>query len=625
MDTRHWQEYYVRFVIALGAVALVLCLVGMSFAQLDLQFLLLAAVTVFLSARIEIQIPHSSGHITVSDTFIFLTMLLYGGGPATVLSAAESAYSSYRFGDKLKTVAFNCAQMTTSTYVTVTVTRLIFGPINALPGSENLGRFLTAICVMSVVQYLTNSGLAAIYTAFKRGLGVAHTWSRYYLWSSITLLAGASAAGLISRVVVRFGYLYILLTAPIITIVYLTYRTYLKSVETSAAQAEQAERERMREHYAQMEKLSALGELASGVAHNFNNTLTGILARAQLMLDASDMKDVRRGLRIIIQTAEDGAKTVKRIQDFARQRRDQDFVRIDVDQLMLEVAEITRPRWKDYAEAANVHIKLVRQIGSNAVIMGDAGELREVLVNMVFNAVDALPEGGTLTLSTQDADDEVMLTVADTGTGMAEDVRSRIFDPFFTTKGKAGMGLGLSVSYGIIRRHEGRVEVESEVGRGTTFRMRFPVVGESDTQRIVDTGPLPPARADGSLRILVVDDEDYVRELLADILEREGCEVVLAGEGREALTLFDAQVFDAVFTDVGLPGMSGWELARAVRERDDRLALAVITGWGDTVTAEEQSAAQADWVVPKPFTVERIAGLVDEISQRKAAATPAVG
>jgi CheY-like chemotaxis protein len=208
---------------------------------------------------------------------------------------------------------------------------------------------------------------------------------------------------------------------------------------------------------------------------------------------------------------------------------------------------------------------------------------------------------------------------------MGEDVRSRIFDPFFTTKGKAGMGLGLSVSYGIIRRHEGRVEVESEVGRGTTFRMTFPVVGESDTQRINDSGPLLPMRADGSLRILVVDDEDYVRELLADILEREGCEVSLAGEGHEALRLFDAAEYDAVFTDVGLPGMSGWEVARAVRERDRAVALAVITGWGDTVTPEEQSEAQADWIVPKPFTVERIAGLVSEISARKAAAPHPVG
>ena len=621
MDTRRRQEYYVRFVIALGGVALALCLSTMSFAQLDLWFFLLAAVTVFLSARAEIQIPHSGGgHITVSDTFIFLTMLLYGGGPATLLAAAESAYSSKRFGGTLKTISFNSAQMLISTFVTATVMSLIFGAPEALPTNNNLGVFLSAVCVMAVVQYLTNSWLASVYTAFKRGQGVAHTWSRYYLWSSITHLAGASAAGLISRVVVRFGFYYILLAAPIVFIVYLTYRSYLKSIETSAAQAEQAERERMREHYAQMEKLSALGELASGVAHNFNNTLTGILARAQLLLDATDLRDVRRGLRIIIQTAEDGAKTVKRIQDFARQRRDQDFVRIDVDQLMLEVAEITRPRWKDYAEAANVHIRLVRQIGSNAVTMGDAGELREVLVNMVFNAVDAMPDGGTLTLSTQDAGDEVVLTVADTGTGMTPEVCARVFDPFFTTKGKAGMGLGLSVSYGIIRRHEGSVEVESEVGKGTTFRIRLPAVGESDTQSISDTGPLPAARAEGGLRVLVVDDEDYVRELLADILEREGCEVALAGEGREALSIFDARTFDAVFTDVGLPGMSGWELARAVRERDHHVALAVITGWGDTVTAEEQSAAQADWVVPKPFTVERIAGLVDEISQRKAAA-----
>ena len=626
MENKQWLEYYVRLVVALAVLALVLCLSTMSFAQLDLKFFLLATVTVFLSARFEIQIPHSDGgHITVSDTFIFMTMLLYGGGPATLLAGAESAYSSFRFGGRFKIVAFNSAQMLTSTFITATVMGRIFGPVEELPRNENLGVFLSAICVMSVVQYLTNSWLASIHTALRVGKGVANTWSKYYLWSSIAHLAGASAAGLISRVVDRFGFYYILLTAPIVAIVYLTYHTYLKSVEASAAQAEQAERERMHEHYAQMEKLSALGELASGVAHNFNNTLTGILARAQLMLDAKDMTDVRRGLRIIIQTAEDGAKTVKRIQDFARQRRDQDFVRIDVDQLMLEVAEITRPRWKDHAEAANVHIKLVRQIGSNAAIMGDAGELREVLVNMVFNAVDAMPDGGTLTLSTQDGGEEVVLKVADTGTGMGEDVRSRIFDPFFTTKGKAGMGLGLSVSYGIIRRHEGRVEVESEVGRGTTFRMTFPVVGESDTQRINDSGPLLPARADGTLRILVVDDEDYVRELLADILEREGCEVSLAGEGREALRLFDSAEYDAVFTDVGLPGMSGWEVARAVRERDSAVALAVITGWGDTVTPEEQSEAQADWIVPKPFTVERIASLVGEISARKAAAHHAVG
>ncbi|HYE16493.1 MAG TPA: ATP-binding protein [Pyrinomonadaceae bacterium] len=618
MNRARFFSLYFKTTVVLGAAVCVLSASRLTGEHLDPKLLLLAAMTIFFSSRIAIRIPNSSGHITVSDTFIFLTMLLYGGEPAVLLAAAEGAYSSSRFGNNKKTVAFNGLQMALSTFVTVTLLRLIFGPVRDLAETPDLRFFLTAVCFMAVVQYLVNSGLAAVYTAINRNQSIAQTWSKYYLWSSISLLAGASAAGLISRVVKSFSFYYVALTMPIILIIYLTYKTYLKNIEASAAQAEQAERERMREHYSQMEKLSALGELASGVAHNFNNTLTGILARAQLMLETDDRAEMRRGLHIIIQTAEDGAKTVKRIQDFARQRRDQLFAPIDVDRLMLEVAEITRPRWKDRAEAQNIHIRLDRQISSNAVILGDAGELREVLVNMVFNAVDAMPEGGTLTLSTRESGSDVEVCVADTGVGMTEEVRTRIFDPFFTTKGKAGMGLGLSVSYGIIRRHEGSVEVESEVGRGATFRMRFPkATGAPEPDAVTHAARLAGA-VRGELRILVVDDEDYVRELLADILEREGCEVVLAAEGREALALFDGGGFDAVFTDVGLPGMSGWELARYVRERDAEIALAVITGWGDTVSPAEQTESQADWVIAKPFTIERITALVHEISQRKA-------
>jgi signal transduction histidine kinase/ActR/RegA family two-component response regulator len=610
-------DFYSWLVIVAGVSVLTYCVSNVSASLLDTKFVLLALLTVFLSARIAINIPNDGGHLTVSDTFIFLIMLMYGGEAAVLVAAAEGAYSSLPYREMRRTVVVNGSIMAISTFLSATTLKLFYDPITELPRTENLPVFVAAICVMAVVQYVTNSGLAAIYTALRRGHSVGYTWSKYYLWSSITYLAGASAAGIVSRLVERFSFYYVLLTTPIIFIIYVTYRTYLQNIAASAASAEQAERERMREQYAQMEKLSALGELASGVAHNFNNTLTGILARAQLLSEATDPREIKRGLRIIVQTAEDGAKTVKRIQDFARQRRDQDFVPIDVDQLMLEVAEITRPRWKDRAEAENVHIKLVRQIGSNAVIMGDAGELREVLVNMVFNAVDAMPHGGTLTLSTQEAGDEVEIRVADTGTGMTEEVRSRIFDPFFTTKGNAGMGLGLSVSYGIIRRHEGTVAVESEVGRGTTFRLRFKTAGEGAVPAKLSAPTPLPAHSEGGLRILVVDDEDYVRELLSDILTREGCEVALAAEGREALRLFESGVFDAVFTDVGLPGMSGWELSRAIRERDKEIALAVITGWGDTVSPEEQSAAQADWVIPKPFSVERIADLVNEISQRK--------
>jgi signal transduction histidine kinase/ActR/RegA family two-component response regulator len=610
-------DFYSWFVIVAGVAVSAYCALHVTAALLDAKFVLLALLTVFLSARIAINIPNDGGHLTISDTFIFLIMLMYGGEAAVLVAAAEGAYSSLPYREMRRTVVVNGSVMAISTFLSAAAIDALYGPVTSLPTTGNMRDFVGAICVMAIVQYVANSGLAAIFTALRRNEGVIHTWSKYYLWSSITYLAGASAAGIISRLTSRFGYYYLILATPIIFIIYLTYKTYLQSVEASAASAELAERERMREQYTQMEKLSALGELASGVAHNFNNTLTGILARAQLLTEVTDPREIKRGLRIIIQTAEDGAKTVKRIQDFARQRRDQDFVPIDVDQLMLEVAEITRPRWKDRAEAENVHIKLVRQIGSNAIIMGDAGELREVLVNMVFNAVDAMPQGGTLTLSTQEAGGEIEIRVSDTGTGMSEEVRSRIFDPFFTTKGKAGMGLGLSVSYGIIRRHEGTVEVDSEVWRGTTFSLRFKTAGEGAVP-LKSAAPMPlPSRREGGLRILVVDDEDYVRELISDILTREGCEVALAAEGREALRLFDANEFDAIFTDVGLPGMSGWELARAIRERDREIPLAVITGWGDTVSPEEQSEAQADWIIPKPFSVERIADLVHEISQRK--------
>jgi signal transduction histidine kinase/FixJ family two-component response regulator len=616
MKRERLLDYYVWAVIAVGAVCVAYCALNMPVGALNLKFGIFALFVVLLSGRLSINIPNATGHITVSDTFIFMVMLLYGGAPAVVVAGAEGAYSSLPYR-RPRTLAFNGSIMAISTFVTAAVMGRTFGPLTAIPQSPNVQTLVAVVCMMALVQYSMNSLLASVFTALKRGMGILQTWRQYYLWSSITHLAGASAAGLVSRLIALFGFSYVLLSTPVIFIVYLTYRAYLQNIETSAAQAEQAERERMREQYAQMEKLSALGELASGVAHNFNNTLTGILARAQLLQNTEDHDEMRRGLRIIIQTAEDGAKTVKRIQDFARQRRDQDFVPLDVDQLMLEVAEITRPRWKDAAEAKNVHIRLVRQIGSNAAIMGDAGELREVLVNMVFNAVDAMPEGGTLTLSTQESGGAVEICVSDTGTGMSEEVRSRIFDPFFTTKGKGGMGLGLSVSYGIIRRHEGSVEVESEVRKGTTFRLRFP---KADGTAMPAKAAVPlqlHERAQGSLRVLVVDDEDYVRELLFDILSREGCEVALASEGPEALRLFDEREFDAVFTDVGLPGMSGWELARAVRERDEQIALAVITGWGDTVSPEEQSAAKADWVVPKPFTIDRITDLVREISHRK--------
>jgi CheY-like chemotaxis protein len=329
---------------------------------------------------------------------------------------------------------------------------------------------------------------------------------------------------------------------------------------------------------------------------------------------------MKRGLEIIVKSAQDGAQTVRRIQDFARQRKGHDFRPVSVAQLLSDVSEITRPRWKDAAEAAGVYITLELQSRARAVVSGDDAELREVLVNMVFNAVDAMPHGGGLRLASKDAEGFAVIEVSDTGEGMADDVRARVFDPFFTTKGVRGMGLGLSVSYGVISRHGGTIEVESEVGRGTNFRIKLPAAYVSRGDAVADGTGGDRFQRLKMAKILVVDDEEPVRQLLCEILEDAGCETAQAASGREALLLFDAERFDAVFTDIGMPGMSGWELARLTRERDARLPLAVFTGWGEAVSDSQKEAARVNWLVSKPFSMAQIVEIAEEVVALREAA-----
>jgi signal transduction histidine kinase/ActR/RegA family two-component response regulator/uncharacterized membrane protein len=651
MSMQRYVRPYMWVFVAAGAVVVFYSALNLPFQRLDLRLLPLAAFTLLVSSRFCVPIPRTTGKISFSDAFIFLALLLYGGEVAVILGAAENFVASrfVRRPMSWLTSTFNAAMMAVSTLITYLTLRLLYGDVTALAKGEFSAAFASALCVMGLVQYVGNTVIVSMHNSLKANEPFWMTWRSKYLWTSITYFGGASAAGITVKLASTAGFYALIAAAPIIVIVYLTYRTYLDNIEamsaaakaeaaaearaeSAAQQAEQArrhveelshyisEQERIREQYAQIEKLSALGELASGVAHDFNNTLAGILGRAQLLLTTTDPERIESGLKLIIKTAKDGAKTIKRIQDFARQRRDHDFRPVSVDQLLLDVREITRPRWKSRPESEGVHIGLELQLGSDeARVMGDESELREVLVNLVFNAVDAMPQGGTLTLSTRESAGTVEIAVADTGTGMGEEVRSRVFDPFFTTKGKAGMGLGLAVSYGIIRRHEGGIEAESEVGKGTTFRLKLPAATNAAKQEPPAEAPtitLVPQRTDAT-RILVVDDEENVRELLADILESEGYQVELASSGREALEKFgDGAAFDALFTDLGMQGMSGWELAHAVRELDAKIPVAVVTGWGEAVGSSERQAAQVDWVIAKPFDTAQILAIAREVARR---------
>ncbi len=377
--------------------------------------------------------------------------------------------------------------------------------------------------------------------------------------------------------------------------------------------------EAQREQDIHAQKMAALGELSFGVAHNVNNTLTGILGRAQLILrNSNDPAKIEAGLELIIKSAEDGAHIIRRIQDFARQRPSREFETVAIAELLKDACEMTRPRWESRSEFAPIRFAL--HSDCKAFVKGDPVELREVLVNMIYNAIDAMPSGGEVRVTAQENRDRAVVSITDTGTGMTPEVKHRLFDPFFTTKGKAGTGMGLAVSFGIIRRHDGLIEVDSEPGRGTTFKISLPKVMPALPEAKGIRTPLAiTTSSEDKVRVMVVDDETHVREVLIEALEAEGCEVVSAQGGEIALALYDQYEgkFDALFTDIGMPDMSGWELVTEIRKHTQTMPIAIISGWADAISLETKNAVKADWVVAKPFDIDKICKIAQEITQRK--------
>ncbi|HUG35327.1 MAG TPA: response regulator, partial [Candidatus Limnocylindrales bacterium] len=328
----------------------------------------------------------------------------------------------------------------------------------------------------------------------------------------------------------------------------------------------------------QSEKLTALGQMAGGIAHDFNNLLQAILGYAQLMArNPANVDVVRRGLDVIEAAATGGAETVRRIQKFARLRPDEPFISLDVNAVVHDAVAITQPRWEERSAKGGVPLRLELDLRKVPPVMGRPSELNEVITNLILNAIDAMPEGGTLSLRTHvEHGHSVVLTVADTGTGMPEVVRKRVFDPFFTTKGEAGTGLGLSVSYSIVKRHGGDMRVDSQEGRGTAFTIVIPVAVGAQPEGAVEAEPLGSRRG----RILLVDNDPQVLTILGEMLKDGGHHVLPVASGAEAVRLFVPGGFDMVITNIGMTGMTGWEVAQRIRGRDRNVPIAFITGWG---------------------------------------------
>ncbi len=368
----------------------------------------------------------------------------------------------------------------------------------------------------------------------------------------------------------------------------------------------------------QAEKLRAMGELASGVAHDFNNVLAVVLGNTQLLLHQLDHlgpEEIREGLKVIERSSKDGAETIRRIQEFTGVRRDREFISLSLNEIVTEVVNITQPRWRDQTQKKGIQIELTTQLGEIPLIMGNPSEVREVLTNIIFNAVDAMSKGGKLTVTTQpQAEDWVEVRIADTGIGMTEDVKKRVFDPFFTTKGVTNSGLGMSVSYGIIKRHGGEILIESEPQKGTTFIIHLPT-GYGEEETVVNE--VAVFKESRRARILVIDDEDSVRDILSRMLKTKGHKVVVAPNGEEGIERFRSEPFDLVFTDLGMPKLSGWDVGKTIKGINPKTPIAMITGWGVELDREKLNESGIDLIISKPFNFDQVIDLVSEAMELK--------
>lgn len=364
-----------------------------------------------------------------------------------------------------------------------------------------------------------------------------------------------------------------------------------------------------------IEKLTALGSMAGGIAHDFNNLLTAILCNAQLL--AMEIKDQESLLKIRnIETAvNDGALTIRRLQTFTgfSQKLKTRGRASDVVEVVKDAIELTRPKWKDECEKNGILINTKLDLKDTRPASMHPAELREILTNLIFNAVDAMPKGGTITIRSYEKDSNVVLEIKDSGIGMSKDIKKRIFDPYFTTKDIGNSGLGLSVSFGLIVQAKGTIDVDSKVGKGTTFRIVLPISGKQE----VNAAPDAESLATQPLRILVVDDEKQIVDLLSMMLDGLGHKVIGVTDGQEALNHIEKENFDLVITDLGMPAVSGWDVATKAKSRKPGLPVILVTGWGAEYESIDLKKAGIDAVLSKPFRLDELKKIISKQCARK--------
>ena len=371
-------------------------------------------------------------------------------------------------------------------------------------------------------------------------------------------------------------------------------------------------RKEMEETLIQSEKIKSLGMISAGISHEFNNILAVIMGAAELHGEGAEVgQELKSGLNTIIKAGENGAEIVRNMLSYAKSHENDisNFVLFDIRHILREAIDFLAPRLGNMAQARGIDYQIDRE--DMRVIPEapcDPAELRGVFINIINNALDAMPDGGRLSFSTSSNDDTIFIRISDTGIGMSEEVKKSIFDPFFTTRRPEGTGLGMSISYGTMTRHGGKIEVESEEGKGTTFNLSIPIRKDA-VQKVVP--PEYDRRVTGrKLHILVVDDNKDICDIMGGVLTRGGHAVTIVDNGAEAIELAGEKDFDLVLCDLLMPNVQGYDVVKALNKLDKIPKIGLMTGWADLKPIDEEGT-KVDFILKKPFKHAELAKHID--------------
>ena len=374
------------------------------------------------------------------------------------------------------------------------------------------------------------------------------------------------------------------------------------------------ERKRIEDILLRSEKLKSMGMITSGIAHEFNNILAIVKGFAtQIKKKCGNDEKLEKRVDTIIKATNDGVEIVRRMREYTNLELDNaNFVPTDMRLLIKQSIGFTMPRWQNIANANGIHYKIDTDgFSKELCIMCNQSELREVLVNIINNALDAMPGGGSLSFHTWAEEKTLFVTISDTGMGMGKTVQRNVFDPFFTTKIGVGTGLGMSTAYGIVVRHGGEIEVESEEGKGSRFTIRLPLSNEIAKPEATFEQE-QELKAEG-LRMLIVDDEQEICDLLSEYFLEDGHNVKSVNTGDMAIKLLETESFDLVLSDLVMPEVTGYDIIETIGTLEKKPKVGIITGWEDAYKTEKGETLKADFIVRKPINFSELTRCINNV------------